>query len=622
MNECRWAPLQWPKALKPLPQPPFQRDSYYGLDCLVRGIQQTARASIRRLAKSVHERASAEREKFQKSFKAFANANRIPRGPPLSDLVVTTSTTPTGYQNYTACLRSLHVELRPQADHCGRSVKANLALTRTKRLEEKGDKLISEQVERRFLFKAPSVSLATVLEKRKLHGHDLLRLLLSYLLAKAVWQLYDSDWTASNWSKDSRHFMRERVNDQPKHHEVIALFTYVVAPLGRLIKQAWSRDRDPETFDANPVFFEADEIPSDDGNPFNLDPPAAEHLSRAQTPTLEQTPTSSLPNIESQSRLYPSPSQPDTELETLSLDGGELLDAINGDNTIEDRDEDRDRIKEKVTFIGGDADVDAVGHGTHIAAIILRLTKNVDLYIGKITNTSSVSQRETVVERVVSRRVGNLTTSHYPPTPSAMADQDRSEIIRSNPIGNGLDAFRESTSIPCSEEAFNQLNEENFQNTTIDLLLALQQLRASRVFRFSNKTLSSGLLSLASAVASNDFDYARVKPLLVAVIAKKCDEEVWDQVYNAVTESTPPPRPIASSLQQTPWLRNTVSFVNSSEHRKYVNDVLTEELGPMYAGLRNLNETYFGGVAPKVETHYLVKGDGPGGHRMRIKMAS
>ncbi|KAI0418851.1 peptidase S8/S53 domain-containing protein [Xylaria grammica] len=61
-------------------------------------------------------------------------------------------------------------------------------------------------------------------------------------------------------------------------------------------------------------------------------------------------------------------------------------------------DEDRDRIKERVTFIGGDADVDIAGHGTHVAAIILRLTKNVDLYIGKITNTSSVSQREEIVE--------------------------------------------------------------------------------------------------------------------------------------------------------------------------------------------------------------------------------
>lgn len=62
-------------------------------------------------------------------------------------------------------------------------------------------------------------------------------------------------------------------------------------------------------------------------------------------------------------------------------------------------DEDRSRIKEKTSFVDGDSEntIDApAGHGTHIAAIILRLTKNVDLYIGKITNSSKVSQREEV----------------------------------------------------------------------------------------------------------------------------------------------------------------------------------------------------------------------------------
>ncbi|KAH8647631.1 hypothetical protein BGZ61DRAFT_469845 [Ilyonectria robusta] len=72
---------------------------------------------------------------------------------------------------------------------------------------------------------------------------------------------------------------------------------------------------------------------------------------------------------------------------------------------------------------------------------------------------------------------------------------------------------------------------------------------------------------------------------------------IWRQVYDAVTESTPPPRPVASSIQQTPWLRNTSSFANSSEHRKYVDDVPKEELGPMCVGLRNFHETYFGDMA-------------------------
>lgn len=34
------------------------------------------------------------------------------------------------------------------------------------------------------------------------------RLLLSYLLAKAVWRFYDVDWITEDWTKDAVHFMR------------------------------------------------------------------------------------------------------------------------------------------------------------------------------------------------------------------------------------------------------------------------------------------------------------------------------------------------------------------------------------------------------------------------------
>ena len=55
--------------------------------------------------------------------------------------------------------------------------------------------------------------------------------------------------------------------------------------------------------------------------------------------------------------------------------------------------EDRGRIKDRFSFIDDDPDIDLSGHGTHIAAIVLRLTKNVDLYIGQITKSQSVNQR-------------------------------------------------------------------------------------------------------------------------------------------------------------------------------------------------------------------------------------
>ncbi|KAF2245404.1 hypothetical protein BU26DRAFT_68321 [Trematosphaeria pertusa] len=57
-----------------------------------------------------------------------------------------------------------------------------------------------------------------------------------------------------------------------------------------------------------------------------------------------------------------------------------------------------------------------------------------------------------------------------------------------------------------------------------------------------------------------------------------------------------PPRP-ASSIQQTPRLHNTGSFANSTEHCKYVNGVLKEELGQLYVRVPNFFDAYFRSVA-------------------------
>jgi len=109
------------------------------------------------------------------------------------------------------------------------------------------------------------------------------------------------------------------------------------------------------------------------------------------------------------------------------------------------------------------------------------------------------------------------------------------------------------------------------------------------------KNLFSDLSRLNSAVNSGNFDIERIAPLLKAVVDNEPDQIVWDKVYDAVTESTPPPRSLPS-IQQTPWLRNTSSFANSSEHRKYVDDVLKEELGSMYVGVPGFYEAFFGDV--------------------------
>ncbi|KAI1313249.1 serine/threonine-protein kinase Sgk2 [Xylaria venustula] len=188
-----------------------------------------------------------------------------------------------------------------------------------------------------------------------------------------------------------------------------------------------------------------------------------------------------------------------------------------------------------------------------------------------------------------------------------MADDLRSKIIKDNPIGKGLDAFRTSFHSTCedkglshSPDTLGQLGQQDLRNLALSLLPSLQSLPASGllVSKTGRGTLRSGLLRLISAVTSDDFDFDHIKPLLDAVLAEKFDNEVWDQVCLAVTESTPPPRPIASSsIQQTPWLRNTGSFANSSEYRQDVDRVLKLELGPLYVGVPRFRETFFGAVA-------------------------
>ncbi|KAJ2996128.1 hypothetical protein NUW58_g1072 [Xylaria curta] len=201
-----------------------------------------------------------------------------------------------------------------------------------------------------------------------------------------------------------------------------------------------------------------------------------------------------------------------------------------------------------------------------------------------------------------------------------MMDQFRSRIIADNPIGTGLDSFRasfsstcEGQSIACSADSLGRLDHNGnlsrlclsarltdveLRTLSFLLLSTLQLLPAARQLRSSSgKPLFSELSRLTTAIASDDFDFDRVRPLLNVALAKSTDGEIWEQVYIAVTESTPPPRPVASSLQQTPWLRNTSSFPNSSECRKHVDDVLKEELGPMYVGLPHFYDTYFDNVA-------------------------
>ncbi|OAQ58942.2 FunK1 protein kinase [Pochonia chlamydosporia 170] len=187
-----------------------------------------------------------------------------------------------------------------------------------------------------------------------------------------------------------------------------------------------------------------------------------------------------------------------------------------------------------------------------------------------------------------------------------MPDQPRLKLIDENSIGNGLDAFRALFTSICSTrnvvstaDTLGQLGHEDLRNLALVLLPSLRSLPVSGLLLSTtgSSSLRTDLLRLISSVASNDFDFNRIKPLLKAAIADTIqDAQIWDLVSIAVVESTPPLRPIPSSLQQTPWSQNTSSFANSSEYRRDMDPVLKLELEHLYVGLPDFHKSFFGDI--------------------------
>ncbi|KAH6845446.1 hypothetical protein B0I37DRAFT_416983 [Chaetomium sp. MPI-CAGE-AT-0009] len=101
------------------------------------------------------------------------------------------------------------------------------------------------------------------------------------------------------------------------------------------------------------------------------------------------------------------------------------------------------------------------------------------------------------------------------------------------PPTEGLDSFRASFNtvyadrgIPYALDALGQLDLEDIQSLTLDLLSSLQSLRTSRLLGSSgsSKNLFSDLSRLNSTVNSNNFDLDRIKPLLTAALANHLDD--------------------------------------------------------------------------------------------------
>ncbi|KAH8158978.1 hypothetical protein CIB48_g9274 [Xylaria polymorpha] len=223
----------------------------------------------------------------------------------------------------------------------------------------------------------------------------------------------------------------------------------------------------------------------------------------------------------------------------------------------------------------------------------------------------------------LTERITTTTDTHHTHTPcrdaTFMMDPGQVATIEAHPLGIHLDAVRASfNEIATGPDDLDTLSHEgkcgsqlvpacsntnlDLQNSGLALFSAFLNHPASR--RLPSQTGHGNLLpdisKLIPALASNTVQPNRIKPLLRAVLAHQPDTEIWEQVYHAVTESTPPRKAI-SSILQTPWRLTTSSVVNSSEKRDQMDKLLSDELGVMYVDVPNFYEAFWGGI-PQLET--------------------
>ncbi|KAK2812935.1 hypothetical protein FQN50_000956 [Emmonsiellopsis sp. PD_5] len=208
----------------------------------------------------------------------------------------------------------------------------------------------------------------------------------------------------------------------------------------------------------------------------------------------------------------------------------------------------------------------------------------------------------------------------------ANLSQDDRNTIAKFPLKNSLDDLKDLlqdteklyTAHPISYDGAHDGLEEACQNAISQLLYALQGAGAARILRSSSGNVASEMARLFERVQKGDFSYTHYHPLVKLVNEKASDYDIWNAVLSLIADAsraTPPPRSIAS-LQQTPWVFNTSSFVNSTEYRKHIDTRLREELGALHADISGFLEAYFGNISQLDSTARAVldkceEGDSP-----------
>ncbi|OAX84081.1 hypothetical protein ACJ72_01560 [Emergomyces africanus] len=189
----------------------------------------------------------------------------------------------------------------------------------------------------------------------------------------------------------------------------------------------------------------------------------------------------------------------------------------------------------------------------------------------------------------------------------ASLTQSDCDIVAKHPLKTSLDYLRDI--LEDAERSYRpHLNSYDgavdtpssvCQEAISDLLGALmtQKSAFNLSSRLGNRNLASDISNLFGHVQQDDFSYEVYRPLSQLVIQKAPDIDIWTAVINliiTVLRLTPPPS--APFVRQTPITYNMSSLVNSSEYRKDVDNVLKEDIGPMFIDIPGFYEAFFGEV--------------------------
>ncbi|KAK4147416.1 uncharacterized protein C8A04DRAFT_34131 [Dichotomopilus funicola] len=158
-------------------------------------------------------------------------------------------------------------------------------------------------------------------------------------------------------------------------------------------------------------------------------------------------------------------------------------------------------------------------------------------------------------------------------------NDEQLQIIKDNPIGDGLERFRMSFSSICHDahlpptifgDVLERVGHQNLGSIFGAFLKAAQKLPAADLLPASigPGTLRDDLLRLELSVRAGlfylGFDVDLIKPLLKSALIEPMDDAlIWSQVYSFLADFTSPLRPAPS-----------------------------RELGPKYVGLRNPHATF------------------------------